>query len=393
MINSRLIIPYLLFLLLALYFLQGSIYPSGSVVSQAILLFIILISGIYFLKTLRIKTRPPGFLIAWTLLLVLNAIGFLLTGDFSNFYHVQMFKNILGAMLPLYPFYYFSRFYYLSDKELIRFFFIMTPVAILSFMTNNAQLLSSGNSGISDVVNNLAYVFVNLIPFVFLFRQRRLLSALLILILMIFIIQGAKRGAIFAGAIGLVMYFILQVKTVESHKRIKEYTVILLITLVLAFLTYKAFINNAFAVDRITGFTEGNFSRRDVIYKEIFLKWYNSEKLQNLVFGYGFAGSLRLTGGAYAHNDWLELLSSFGIIGIAIYVVLFNSAIKEIKNDQRETNESILMITIVILWGFTSLVSMWYTSLGVYNQAMLLGYLIGKREQIPITEYEDSFRN
>jgi len=149
-----------------------------------------------------------------------------------------MFKNILGAMLPLYPFYYFSRFYYLSDKDLIRFFFIMTPVAIVSFLTNNEQLLSSGNSGVSDVVNNLAYVFVNLIPFVFLFRQRRLLSALLILILMIFIIQGAKRGAIFAGAIGLVMYFILQVKTVERHRRIKEYTIILLITFILAFLRF-----------------------------------------------------------------------------------------------------------------------------------------------------------
>lgn len=267
----------------------------------------------------------------------------------------------------------------------------MTPVAIVSFLTNNEQLLSSGNSGASDVVNNLAYVFVNLIPFVFLFRQRRILSALLMLILMIFIIQGAKRGAIFAGAIGLVMYFILQVKTVERHKRIKEYTIILLITFILAFLTYKAFINNAFALDRIVGFTDDNFSRRDVIYKEVFLKWFNSDSLLNLVFGYGFAGSLQLTGGAYAHNDWLELLSSFGIIGIALYIALFYSAIKEIKNNSRERNETILMITIVVLWGFTSFVSMWYTSLGVYNQAMLLGYLIGKREQVPVTEYESSY--
>jgi len=388
-IKSRILIPYLLFLLFALYLLQGSLYPSGSFTSRTILFLILLISGSYIIIIIiRTKVRPPRFLIAWSLLLLLNVFGFLFTADFSNSYHFQMFKNILGAMLPIYPFYYYSRSNTLSDNDMKRFFFIIVPVTIVAFFSFKSQVLSPGNPKSGEVVNTMAYSFVYLIPFVFFFKRKRLFSALLIAIFMIFIIQGAKRGAIIAGTLGLVMFFILQLKTIKKQKPIKEYTAIIIITLILGILIYKTFVNNAFAIERISSLTEGRFSNRDSIYTGILSKWYNSENVLNFIFGYGFASSLKLTGGAFAHNDWLELISSFGIIGIAVYGYLFYSAIEEIRNNNREMNESILMITIIIIWGFTSLVSMWYTSFGVYNQAMLLGYLIGKRERLSIEEYQ-----
>jgi hypothetical protein len=46
-----------LFILIALYSAQGALYPNGTIISQVSLLILLLISGIYFLKTLLQKNE------------------------------------------------------------------------------------------------------------------------------------------------------------------------------------------------------------------------------------------------------------------------------------------------------------------------------------------------
>ena len=82
----------------------------------------------------------------------------------------------------------------------------------------------------------------------------------------------------------------------------------------------KHLMSEEFMIKRMASILEGNTSGRDVIYGTIFTKWYSSTNIWNLLFGFGFAGSLEITGGSYAHNDWLELLSNFGLTGIIAYL-------------------------------------------------------------------------
>lgn len=160
-----------LFLLFVFYYAQGSLYPSGSIISQTCLFLILLISVAYFVKTLLLENGNNLFFNAWSLLLLLNIIGFIFVWDSSNIFYFGMFKNILGCMLPFYPFYYFAKNDELKASHLVIFFMVMLPIIILQFYTNQSKVLSERISQNTDVVNNIAYSFVRLLPFVFLIKK------------------------------------------------------------------------------------------------------------------------------------------------------------------------------------------------------------------------------
>lgn len=372
-------IQNILLLLFAVYYAQGSLYAQGSIISQGILLLIFGISGFYLLKTLVQKNNKNTFYKAWSALIVLNVVGFVFTGTMSNPLHFSMFKGILLTSITFYPFYYFSQKEVLRAKDLIRFFILMLPITILQYFFNANQILSERLSSNTDLVNNIAYSFVALIPFVFLFKQKKLYSIASMAVLMFFIIQGGKRGALIAGVIGLIFFIYYQLKTVDKKHRFRSYAVVFIGVIALGYFAYDVFLKNEFLIDRMQSITDGNSSGRDVIFSNIFNAWLNSDNMFKLIFGFGFASSLTFTGGAYAHNDWLELLSNFGLLGVVIYALLFYTAVKYMLNKNINIDKQLLIMTVVCIWFFTTLVSMYYTSNGGYVQTIILAYLIGSK--------------
>lgn len=140
--------------------------------------------------------------------------------------------------------------------------------------------------------------------------------------------------------------------------------------------------NNEFLINRMKDMIESGGSNRDIIYKDIWEGWYNSKNPNQHLFGFGFAGSQRLTGGMYAHNDWLELLSNFGALGVSIYFILFYSSYKLIRSSEwGEVDKRLLMLTVVSIWFIITLFSMGYTDINGYLRAIILAYLIGSKKK------------
>src|SRR5690606_26286469 len=104
---------------------QGALYPTGTLFAKIALFLILLISGIFFLKTLLLKNSRDQFLVAWTILLLLNIFGFLVSANFGNSYHTGMFRSILTFLLPFYPFYYLAKRNQLKVNHLILFLITM----------------------------------------------------------------------------------------------------------------------------------------------------------------------------------------------------------------------------------------------------------------------------
>ncbi len=372
----------LLFLLFVLYFAQGSFYESSSVISKSALLLIFLISGVYLAKTILLKNKKNHFFYAWTLLLLINLAGFVFTADFSSGAHASMFKRILGCMLPFYPFYYFAFFNCLKAKHLVRFLLMMLPVMILQFYIHRSQvLLEIGGDEATNMVNNVAYTFVRLMPFVFLIKKRRILSFAIMLVMSFFVIQGAKRGAIISAALILFIFYYFQMRSVEKGNRLIGYLAALIGVVGLSIFVYQYFMENEFLINRMISLSEGQTSGRTLLYSRILDGWSGSHNLLNLLFGYGFAASIELTGINFAHNDWLELLSNFGLLGVAAYIYLFYAAAKYVVNPFWSSEKKILMFAVTLVWFFITLVSMWYSSLSGYTQAILLAYLVGSRQK------------
>ena len=156
-LNINRISRNLLFGLFAIYFAQGSFYETGSIISQTLLFLILSISIIFFFKTIFLKDSKSMFFKLWTLLMMLNVIGYLLTLDYSNRYYSNLIKNILTCMLSFYPFYYFAKNGHLKRIHLTSFLFIMLPIAILQFGITETNIMKLYNRESENVVNNISY--------------------------------------------------------------------------------------------------------------------------------------------------------------------------------------------------------------------------------------------
>lgn len=357
-----------------LYFGQGLLYAQGTFISQTALTLIFIISLYYFIKLLMGNTMKGPFFRAWSILLALNIAGFVVTADFDP-QRISMFKNILTCMLSFYPFYYYAENDLLESKHLLWFFAFMLLITIMQFYHTKNLLMSLYER--EEVVNNISYMFVALAPFLFLLKKNKLISGVLMGVILFYVILGNKRGALVAAAIVAIIYAFYQLRTIEKHERFRGYVIAFIMIIAIGYFAYSNYISNEFFINRMSMVTEGLYSGRDYIYADIYNKWLRPDTIPNFFFGYGFAGSLELTGGHYAHNDWLELLSNFGLPGVCVYLYLLGTAIKYIFNKEWASDKRIFMFTIVVMWFIISMFSMWYTKMSASLQAILLAYLIG----------------
>lgn len=366
-----------LFILFGLYFAQGLIYEIGSLISKTSIVLIIAISIVYFVKSLLGNFKHDKFYIAWSILLVLNSIGFILI---FNFYalHALMFKNILVCMISFYPFYFYAQKDLLKSKHLLWFFILMLSLTILQFYDTREIIIL--NEKKDEIVNNISYMFVALIPFVFLFKKNNLISGILISIILFYVIWANKRGAMISTALGAVIYAYYQLRTIEKSKLVRGYLFSFVVIIFIGYFAYSNYISNEYLIKRMDSIGRGEFSDRDFIYRIIFNSWFNSDNIWNYLFGFGFASSIELTGGYFAHNDWLELLASFGILGVGVYLYLFSVAIQYIRNKEWNTDKRILMLTITVVWFSVTVFSMWYLSMEMVVQTILMAYLIGSKK-------------
>ncbi len=371
-------ISNLFLLLFPLYYLINY-FNEGSIPSKLCILTIILISGIYFVKSLFLNEHKNFFYNAWTLFLTVNIIGFIFNFDLSAGYTRDMFRSTLTSLLTFYPVYYFSKKEQIKSIHLIIFLLILIPVFILQYYKLESSVLASRLSGNTNVVNNMAYPFVNLLPYLFLIKKQKLFSGLLMIILMFFIIQASKRGALITGSIGMLMFFWYNLNTIEKRHRIAGFILVVIIIFILSVIAYKTFTSNEFLLGRMTSILEGDSSGRNMLYKTIITKWYNSDNILKYMFGFGYAGSVYLIGN-FAHNDWLENILNLGLIGFFTYLYLFYAAIKYCLNKEWMFDKRFLMITITLMWFFISLGSMSYSSLEGFIRTILLGYLIGSEK-------------
>lgn len=363
--------------MLLFYNAQGYLYPQGTIVSQSALLLIFAISGFYFIKTMLLKHKEQ-LVKAWSFFYLLNLIGYFYTGDYTNALHFGMLQGITSTLLIFYPFYYTARVVELSESYLIWLSLLILPLFILQFFyVNEVQtyILDS-----DSVVNNIGYRLVSLIPFVFLIRRNKIVSTLFMLVLMYFIISSSKRGALISGAIGWLLLIYTQLRTVDSNNKFKTYVIIFIVISVFIFFAYYTYSTNELLLQRIEDMRQGESSGRDIIFNNIFNAWYRSDSLFNFFFGFGFASSLRLSGtGNFAHNDILEMLSNFGLLGVLSYLFIFYAGLKILMNPIWNKDKKLLMFLTLAIWISNSLTTPGYNSNDNIGLTIIIAFLIGTR--------------
>lgn len=197
----------------------------------------------------------------------------------------------------------------------------------------NSELLNT------ERTTNGSYVMLYLLPFLLCHKKRhfRILAMLLTLVAIMF---SLKRGGFVALLAAIVVYLLISQIGINK-KRFLFWRLLLLIILSIGFYMLINYLNE----NVLEGFLFGRFEKDDTgsgrmtIYQKYWMMLLNSSPWHLLV-GHGWQGSIRDSGIGYTcHNDFLESIVDFGIIGFILYLLLYIELIKLCKRMVRDNNE------------------------------------------------------
>ena len=369
-------------ILFVIYFLQGILYPSGSIISQTVLLLFLIIGFFCYLKTvLRLDT--PSFVKLFILFYAILLITFLVSskiviGDKNEAIGIVstfgQFKEISAFVLSFFISYSLVREKDIEEVHVWWFGIIIFILAILRFFFSR-DLLAEENEMFT---NNAGYFLVAAVPYIpFIINKKKLLGVLIFVILSALIIASAKRGAIVCLIVSLVfMIFYYLASHKITFKRV--FAILLLITTAVIFISYSIE-SNEYLMMRLEKTQEEGIGQRSIAYVSLWNHWCSDTNLLTFLFGNGIAQTITVWGN-YAHNDWLELLIDNGLIGVLIYLMLFVLAFIYIRKMNIGHPYKMSAYLCLIIWFLKTVFSMGYTSMMNVMFCFLLGLIIGKNE-------------
>ena len=309
---------------------------------------------------------------------LLNLGHFLISYLWQNPSTTQI-GNILCAMLSL------SLFVCLSEKGVMnnRFFFIAGIVLLLVSVIKYyyaermaiIELDILDRKDDIDITNNASISFLMLLPMLFLMKSS-LQKWISLLVCIFFLITSAKRGNIIAAIIPLILFIHFVFK--DSRRSFLKTVLVLLIIIGVSYLTYYWMITDEYLLYRIEQTAEGYSSGRSDIYLGAWKAWFDPNSFVTYLFGYGFDGTIHqeLTNHLHAHNDWLEILVDYGLLGIPFYLMIFLLLIRPIKRVQTYEMKMVLLSS-VFIWLFKSAYSMGFTEEAFSIMMISMGTALG----------------
>lgn len=181
-------------------------------------------------------------------------------------------------------------------------------------------------------VNSIYYVLL-LLPYILTIKNN-LYRITGIFIIFICTLVSMKRTAIIALIIALVVFFIVNrtIINIEGQRNVDITRLIKLFLLSMTFIYIYRYIYASFDLnifERFINLKDDGGSNRDVIYNNI---WdvQNQSTITDWFFGKGHEGVYLVSGiGTSAHNDILEVLYDFGLLGLLLYLIIIINLCKK----------------------------------------------------------------
>lgn len=292
-----------------------------------------------------------------------------------NFYNLNM--------LIYFPFYIFYVLFFVRNSDYVLSFlkghkrYINYILYIWNFFVGISFLIPScytyegedrgfvSFAGTTFLLSPIAiYIFI-LLAFQYVFWRKKRYIYLMIIPSMC-ILMGTTRTYL----VVLMAAWMIFLYTIVKDKRKFKYLAILFLILAIGIILMSP-IKNKFisTAGRVSGsnlsfldaFTSGrsSFWAYD-IYAILHNKWYN------LLIGNGINYLFYLNKPVFhvalwAHNDYIQILSDYGILGIFIYIGLMKMLIQ--KTLKGKVKSRFIIIVLIILWAFNAFFNMFYTYL------------------------------
>lgn len=244
------------------------------------------------------------------------------------------------------------------DKEILIVFYIFVALSIYKIFFAPPIVYDYGKL----VGNNVVFFPLLLLPWALSVKSTtsRLIALASMVLVALFSLKRSSIIVVFATI--LILAFNKQ-RSIKKGGFISKFGALIVFTIVVGFLLSSPKSPLEDVEERFSMISEDNGSgRRDIYEKVLFL--YDSFDPINKVFGKGFkrvqydltyrTNDVSLS----AHNDYIEVLYDYGLVGLIIYIVIqlivLANAIKHIKQKCRLGVASLIFIVSVIILSIVS---------------------------------------
>ena len=236
------------------------------------------------------------------------------------------------------------------------------------YLTYSNPLIRLGR----EIYNTSAgYVFIMILPLL-MYMYRRYNIWVILLLFLASALTG-KRGVIVIFSFLIIPLFANRKMLLRGIKLNWQTGLIFIGTIVCGFFFYEiGYENLRFRLNNIV-VNDGIGSGRDTIWQYLLITWHEGSIFEKL-FGFGFWACVNIEG-HQAHNDFIEVLVNFGLIGLILWVSFYISYFKSIKVMKRIDPYLyvLLLLGFYILVGRSLIAGTFRTD--QINWAISMGYL------------------
>jgi hypothetical protein len=385
-VKLRINICHIYLIVILLCALNGTLYSGGSFIAQA-LQYVLILMSLYYAVYANLTYKLPVYFKALNVLLVLFTVYGMLLLMSGERLIIQMslretsntdyLKNIYKSLLPVYPFFVFTKQGLLKEKTIKIWFFIFFVLAIRWFYNQQAHMLAAAlerGSSAEEFTNNVGYTFLALLPALVLFHKRPIIQYIGIMACSYFIVIAMKRGAIVVAVICLIWFMSTNFKTTQRNHKWIVLVVNIIMIVAAVFLFRYMMETSAYFRYRLEETRAGNSSGRDEIYAALYNHFINEENPLRFLIGYGADATLKFADN-YAHNDWLEIATNQGLLGIVVYLVYWICFYVSWRKAKWHPQAFMAIGLVLIIYFISTFFSMSYNSVG-RCAAMVLGYYL-----------------
>ena len=187
------------------------------------------------------------------------------------------------------------------------------------------------------------YVLLALVPFSLYemdMKQRKKFNLFFLIYTFVIMLMTSKRSCILVLSIGTICYFMVKAKiqgrsmNAIINRMVKYLFIIIMIFIGMYLVTIYL---NLDIIGRLSEMLDGDTNGRSAIWENVLIAFNNSSFIEK-IFGHGYhafrfykyRGYMSILNGNLAHNDYLNTLYDYGIIGLIIYVCFLFSMIREL---------------------------------------------------------------
>ena len=197
---------------------------------------------------------------------------------------------------------------------------------------------------------NSVYYAISLLPFTLLFKSNilKLFSFLLCVGIIVFSAKATPLISLLFSSLVLIF--------VSSNKYKNVIILITIPILIVVLIVFRNAIFGSDVVEKILSVNETGAVGRLPIYQNV-IKTFFSRPFINILFGNGYYGAYTFLGNS-AHNDFLEVMFDFGLVGVALYfsfyLMIGIRIVKGLKKRLPYSKANLMVYILVLIISLTS---------------------------------------